>query len=513
MSSKVMFKSSSLNAAVGDDLDFGILSDCLFDENVVEGGTIEEGKPVRAAREAKGAPQAKRTKGNSGQTVDAAKNAMGGLPVAESGVEISASDEESEAKGALDGGDDAMFVDRRRERNRVLARKTRLRKKFFFESLQRQVAQLARENDTLKKIVKEKMNPEIGNKILAECSTELPAIVTQTQNQANVLLDKPDFGLMSAIQAAQRSFVVTDPSIPDNPIIFAAQGFLKLTGYKLDEVLGRNCRFLQGPETDMKEVFRMRQCINRGEDTSVCLVNYRADGTKFHNQIFVAALRDGNNQIVNYVGVQVEIDPEDESKRRERNALLTMPAAKKGRPRTKDREKEKEMKLAAKAQRQGTKNAAMAVATRRATGRSTRSNGTKAITTPAPESMVTIMGESFANAAPKGVDTESYQPFAKAPKTISTTALQQMQTFNQAALFNVNRGFYHNQVNIAPPPTAAQNPVGGGTFGGDGFFGVGDATHPFLESSGSVYGNLDVNSLLYDADIGTDFLGGGVFLD
>jgi PAS domain-containing protein len=126
-------------------------------------------------------------------------------------------------------------------------------------------------------------------------------------SDADTLLDKGDFTLMSAIQAAQRSFVITDPSLTDNPIIFASEGFLNLSGYRLDQVLGRNCRFMQGPRTDQAQVAVLRQGITDGVDTSVCLLNYKADGTPFYNQIFIAALRDSQNNIINYVGVQVEV--------------------------------------------------------------------------------------------------------------------------------------------------------------------------------------------------------------
>lgn len=97
----------------------------------------------------------------------------------------------------------------------------------------------------LKKVVSEKLDNEVRNKILSECTAEVPAITT-TEKYEPSALERADYSLMSAIQAAQRSFVLTDPSLPDNPIIFASKGFLELTGYRLNEVLGRNCRFLQG---------------------------------------------------------------------------------------------------------------------------------------------------------------------------------------------------------------------------------------------------------------------------
>ena len=104
-----------------------------------------------------------------------------------------------------------------------------------------------------------------------------------------------------------RSFCITDPTLPDNPIIFASKGFLDLSGYSLGEVLGRNCRFLQGPGTDQTQVEILRKGILNGVDTSICLLNYKADGTPFYNQIFVAGLRDASRKIINYVGVQVEV--------------------------------------------------------------------------------------------------------------------------------------------------------------------------------------------------------------
>jgi len=206
-------------------------------------------------------------------------------------------------------------IDRRRERNRILARRTRLRKKFFFESLQKQVAELQRENTVLKDIVKVNMK-EVAGPILDKCTTTLPPIVTESRSKATELLNRSDFNLMQTLQAAQRSFCITDPSLPDNPIVFASQAFLNTTGYSLDQVLGRNCRFLQGPDTDRSKVNLIRKGIEEGSDTSVCLLNYRADGTTFWNQFFVAALRDVNKRVVNYVGVQCVVEkppPEDQA--------------------------------------------------------------------------------------------------------------------------------------------------------------------------------------------------------
>ncbi|EWM29169.1 aureochrome1-like protein [Nannochloropsis gaditana] len=198
-------------------------------------------------------------------------------------------------------------MERRRERNRILARRTRLRKKFIFESLQKQVMDLKRQNSRLKSIVKDKMADQ-ASEVLGACTMRLPSIVTESMAEASTVLDRGDFNLIKALQTTQQSFVVTDPSLPDNPIVFASQGFLEMTGYSMSQVLGRNCRFLQGPRTDQATVAQIRKGIAEGADTSVALLNYKVDGTPFWNQFFVAPLRDLNGEVVYFVGAQSKID-------------------------------------------------------------------------------------------------------------------------------------------------------------------------------------------------------------
>jgi PAS domain-containing protein len=166
---------------------------------------------------------------------------------------------------------------------------------------------LANENEKLKEIIRTKMEKSLSERVLAQCCKALPDVVTTVATQATSVLAQEDFGLITAIRSAQRAFCITDPYLPDNPIVFASQGFLDLTKYSIDQVLNRNCRFLQGPQTDLKQVAALADGIRQGVDTSVPILNYKADGTKFWNQVYVAALRDSNNVIVNYVGVQCEV--------------------------------------------------------------------------------------------------------------------------------------------------------------------------------------------------------------
>lgn len=200
----------------------------------------------------------------------------------------------------------------RRERNREHAKRSRIRKKFLLESLQQSVTLLKEENDKLRGSIRTHLGDDQANELLkkdnlAHAAANANSLIASNSKDANKVLDDPDFSFIKALQTAQQNFVVTDPSLPDNPIVYATQGFLNLTGYTLDQVLGRNCRFLQGPETDPKAVEKIRKSIEDGADMSVCLLNYRVDGTTFWNQFFIAALRDAAGNITNYVGVQCKV--------------------------------------------------------------------------------------------------------------------------------------------------------------------------------------------------------------
>lgn len=193
-----------------------------------------------------------------------------------------------------------------RERNREHAKRSRVRKKFLLESLQQSVHALQDENEKLKHAIREHLSHE-ADELLSSCGSNTTSIIATDSSEATKVLYDPDYSLVKALQTAQQNFVISDPSMPDNPIVYASQGFLALTGYTLDQVLGRNCRFLQGPLSEPSSVNRIRKGIEKGEDTTVCVLNYRADGTTFWNQLFVAALRDGEGNVVNYLGVQCKV--------------------------------------------------------------------------------------------------------------------------------------------------------------------------------------------------------------
>jgi PAS domain S-box-containing protein len=102
----------------------------------------------------------------------------------------------------------------------------------------------------------------------------------------------------------QRSFLITDPNQADNPIVFANDAFIRLTGYTRDEVLGRNCRFLQGKDTNPETVRAIREALKRRKAITADILNYRKDGTAFWNRIKIRPLFSPDGAIKKFVGVQ-----------------------------------------------------------------------------------------------------------------------------------------------------------------------------------------------------------------
>ena len=110
----------------------------------------------------------------------------------------------------------------------------------------------------------------------------------------------------AAFKATRMPMIVTDPSQPDNPIIFCNDAFRKLTGYSDDEIIGRNCRFLQGSETDRETVAKIRDSIVAGRDVAVDILNYRKDGSTFWNAVFISPVRDEAGSIIYFFASQVD---------------------------------------------------------------------------------------------------------------------------------------------------------------------------------------------------------------
>lgn len=111
----------------------------------------------------------------------------------------------------------------------------------------------------------------------------------------------------AAIEMTRMPMLLTDANAPDNPIVFANKAFLDLTGYEEDEVLGRNCRFLQGAQTDRNAVSEMRDAIASRSSVALELLNYRRDGSPFWNAVFIGPVYDTGGKLQYFFASQLDV--------------------------------------------------------------------------------------------------------------------------------------------------------------------------------------------------------------
>lgn len=124
------------------------------------------------------------------------------------------------------------------------------------------------------------------------------------------------------------TLVVTDPTLPDNPLIYVNEQFEALTGYSYDEAVGRNCRFLQGEDRDQPEIDALRDAVRGGRNVRAVLRNYRKDGSMFRNELYLTAVHDEAGKLRYFLGVQNDItelyDAKQEAEGRYQDLFETM---------------------------------------------------------------------------------------------------------------------------------------------------------------------------------------------
>ena len=122
------------------------------------------------------------------------------------------------------------------------------------------------------------------------------------------------------VQASDTPTLLTDPRLPDNPIVFANDAFLRLTGYGRDEIVGRNCRFLGGPGTDREVRSRVRTAVEEVRPISARLLNYRRDGSAFWNQLHISPILDEVGVPAYFVAYQHDVTGQVEAEQALRQA-------------------------------------------------------------------------------------------------------------------------------------------------------------------------------------------------
>ena len=113
--------------------------------------------------------------------------------------------------------------------------------------------------------------------------------------------------LQAAMMHSTAAMVLSDPSLPDCPMIAVNAAFTSITGYAAEQAVGRNCRFLQGPRTDPGSTRRIRACLDAGQGCIDWLVNYRQDGEEFYNLLFISPVRDEAGTLRYFFGNQLDI--------------------------------------------------------------------------------------------------------------------------------------------------------------------------------------------------------------
>lgn len=119
--------------------------------------------------------------------------------------------------------------------------------------------------------------------------------------------------VLDSIRFSPIATVVSDPTQSDNPLIAVNAAFCALTGYTETEVIGRNCRFLRGPDTENGQTEKLRSAVYGHRPALAELINYRKDGSPFRNAVMIAPLFDDEGKLELFVGSQIEVLPEEES--------------------------------------------------------------------------------------------------------------------------------------------------------------------------------------------------------
>lgn len=118
--------------------------------------------------------------------------------------------------------------------------------------------------------------------------------------------------LLESIAVSPIATVITNPRRADNPLEVVNPAFLALTGYREEEIIGRNCRFLAGKLTEPWITERIREAIRSRQSVLVDILNYRRDGTPFRNGVLVTPLFDDEGRLAWFLGSQVELGPDHE---------------------------------------------------------------------------------------------------------------------------------------------------------------------------------------------------------
>jgi PAS domain S-box-containing protein len=142
--------------------------------------------------------------------------------------------------------------------------------------------------------------------MLASDTRKAPRVTVHESTTADLSEHRSDI-FFAAVETTRMPMIVTDPRQADNPIVFVNRAFLEMTGYSSEELLGNNCRFLQGPDTDRDTVDSVREAIAARSEVAVEILNYRKDGSSFWNALFISPVYNEHSELVYYFGSQLDV--------------------------------------------------------------------------------------------------------------------------------------------------------------------------------------------------------------
>jgi len=117
-------------------------------------------------------------------------------------------------------------------------------------------------------------------------------------------MDEPELRDLLEADETEMSVVISDPSLPDNPMIYVSDEFETQTGYRPEEAIGRNCRFLQGPDTSPDAIEAIRYALRAETRFTIDLLNYRKDGSAFVNRLRIRPIYDADGRLIFFAGAQ-----------------------------------------------------------------------------------------------------------------------------------------------------------------------------------------------------------------
>ena len=130
----------------------------------------------------------------------------------------------------------------------------------------------------------------------------------------------------TAVHRTRMAMALSDPNLPDCPLVYVNPAFTKLTGYDLEASVGRNCRFLQGPETDREAVRRIRQAVADRQSIDEEIYNYRRDGSGFWNALYMSPVFDDEGRLIYFFASQIDVSARREALRRQTQRMESMSA-------------------------------------------------------------------------------------------------------------------------------------------------------------------------------------------